>query len=70
MANSIDPDKATHNELPHLDLHCLQIQLGFFFALKGLNYITIHVYATEGSDFTFSLIKQLTEIYRHVLTVF
>ena len=23
FANSIDPDEAAHNELPHLDLHCL-----------------------------------------------
>ena len=21
--NSIDPDEAAHNELPHIDLHCL-----------------------------------------------
>ena len=21
--NSVDPDEAAHNELPHLDLHCL-----------------------------------------------
>ena len=23
FANSIDPDEAAHNELPHLELHCL-----------------------------------------------
>ena len=23
FANSVDPDEATHNESPHLDLHCL-----------------------------------------------
>ena len=25
FANSIDPDEATHNELPDLDLHCLPL---------------------------------------------
>ena len=25
--NSVDPDEMTHYEPPHLDLHCLQIQL-------------------------------------------
>ena len=23
FANSVDPDEAAHNELPHPDLHCL-----------------------------------------------
>ena len=23
FANRVDPDEAAHNELPHLDLHCL-----------------------------------------------
>ena len=27
IANSIDPDQAAHNELPHLDLHCLPSSL-------------------------------------------
>ena len=27
FANSIDPDEAAHNELPHLDLHCLPSSL-------------------------------------------
>ena len=26
----VDPDKRAHHELPHLDLHCLQIQLPVF----------------------------------------
>ena len=32
-AKSVDPD-AAHYELPHLDLHCLQIQFHFW-RLKG-----------------------------------
>ena len=27
FANSIDQDEAAHNELPHLDLHCLPSSL-------------------------------------------
>ena len=31
MANSIETDEAAHFELPHVALHCLQIQLFFSF---------------------------------------
>ena len=27
MTNSVDPDEVAHDEPPHQDLHCLQIQL-------------------------------------------
>ena len=27
---SVDPDEVAHNEPPHLDLHCLHIQLHVF----------------------------------------
>ena len=27
FANSVDPDEVAHNELPHLDLHCLPSSL-------------------------------------------
>ena len=27
VANNLDPDEVAHHEPPHLDLHCLQIQL-------------------------------------------
>ena len=27
FANSVDPDEATHNQPPHLDLHCLSSSL-------------------------------------------
>ena len=27
VANNLDPDDVAHYEPPHLDLHCLQIQL-------------------------------------------
>ena len=41
-ANSVDPDEVAHNEPPHLDLRCLQIQLfKFFDALRGLRYIIL-----------------------------
>ena len=30
MANSVDPDEATHYELPHLDLHDLHINNSLF----------------------------------------
>ena len=29
-AKNVDPDGAAHNELPHLDLHCLHCSLGIF----------------------------------------
>ena len=32
MANSVDQDEAAHDELPHLDLHCLWIQEFSFLA--------------------------------------
>ena len=27
FANRVDPDEAAHNELPHLDIHCLLTSL-------------------------------------------
>ena len=33
---SVVLDEVAHHELPHLDLHCLQIQLLLFVALKVL----------------------------------
>ena len=30
LTNSVDPDEAAHNELPHRDLCCLQIELHVF----------------------------------------
>ena len=33
-ANSVDPDKAVHYEMPHQDLCCLLVQLYSFLALK------------------------------------
>ena len=35
-ANSVDPDEAAHFELPHLDLHYLQIHLFLFLVIKVL----------------------------------
>ena len=35
-ANSADPDEAAHDEVPHLNLHCLQIQLFFIFDILRL----------------------------------
>ena len=29
FANSVDPEEMAHNELPHLDLHCLPSGLSF-----------------------------------------
>ena len=44
-ANSSNPDKAAHSELPHLDLHCLQIQLFILFGawsgIKDLRQLPI-----------------------------
>ena len=37
MANSVGPDEAAHYELPHLGLHCLQIQPFSFLLLGALN---------------------------------
>ena len=34
-ANSVDPDEVAHNEPPHLDLHCWQIQLFCFGCFNG-----------------------------------
>ena len=31
FANSVDSDEVAHYEPPHLDLHCLQIQLHYIF---------------------------------------
>ena len=36
MTNSVEPDEAARNELPHLDLHCLKIQLFLSLVLKEL----------------------------------
>ena len=38
MANNVDPDEVAHQELPHLDLHCLQIQLVSYFDALGLKH--------------------------------
>ena len=27
---TVTPDESAHHELPHLDLHCLQVELFFF----------------------------------------
>ena len=35
----IHPDEAAHYELPHLDVHYLQIQLLSFLALEGLRCV-------------------------------
>ena len=37
-ANSVDPDEAAHYELPHLDLHCLQIEIFSVLVLYDLIY--------------------------------
>ena len=33
-ANRVDPDEVAHDEPPHLDLHCLQIQKFLFLPTK------------------------------------
>ena len=33
-ANSVDSDEVAHYEPPHLDLHCLQIEIFSFLCLK------------------------------------
>ena len=38
-ANSVNPDVAAHNELPHLDLLCLQLSVVFSFGAIGVNKI-------------------------------
>ena len=38
-ANCADPDKAAHYELPHLDLHSLQIQLVSFLMRSSINEV-------------------------------
>ena len=38
FANSVDPDEAAHNELPHLGLHCLQSQQFWFYNICPLVY--------------------------------
>ena len=45
MANSLDPDEAAHNELPHLGLHCLPNQVIAFVVLQGLK-ITLYTVCT------------------------
>ena len=35
-SNSVDPDEVAHFDLPHLDLHCLEIQLFKFLVLYML----------------------------------
>ena len=40
-ANRDDQDEAAHNELPHLDLHCLEIRLFHFLMLQGLTIMKI-----------------------------
>ena len=40
FANSVYPDEVAHYEPPHLDIHCLQIQLSsgsLLFSLQSLN---------------------------------
>ena len=37
-ANSVDPDEVAHNEPPHLDLHCLQIQIFSFLEFKAFKF--------------------------------
>ena len=53
--NSVDPDKAAHNELPHLDLHCLQIRLFFFLNLLCVNK-KLSVLITKFSLFSIALL--------------
>ena len=50
MANSVDPDEAAHNELPHQDLLILQIQVFLFLVLQGLDYI-FNLYNLTPLDF-------------------
>ena len=51
FANSVDPDEAAHNELPHLDLHCfptslwilntIQLNNVSFFNFADLNFLSL-----------------------------
>ena len=38
--NSVDLDEMAHNEPPHQELHCLQIQLSLSLVLKELKSLT------------------------------
>ena len=38
MANSVDLDEVAHNEPPHQDLRCMQIQLFSSLVVKELNH--------------------------------
>ena len=47
-ANSVDPDEVAHDEPPHLDLHCFQIQLHVFsflmlLVLMMFIYVSFHM---------------------------
>ena len=47
-AVSVDSDEVAHDEPPHLNLHCLQIQLFSYLELKGLNGLHAKdLYATK-----------------------
>ena len=44
--NSAGPDEVAHNEPPHLDLHCLQIQL---FSVLVLSMLRFEIYTVVGN---------------------
>ena len=46
-ANRIDSDEAAHHELPHLNLHCLQIQLFSFLGTALSESLFSALYATD-----------------------
>ena len=40
LANIVDPDEVAHNEPPHLNLRCLQVQPFHFRRLRVFNFLS------------------------------
>ena len=62
-ANSVDPDEVAHDEPPHLDLHCLQIQLYFISVCSFLRLLHSEQPKLYGVSTVLSAIKLKVKIF-------
>ena len=68
LANITDLDEAAHNELPHLDLHCLPASIFFFFLILNIIYLICNSFIFNSIFFLFNFFNFAVAIF--VVSVF
>lgn len=62
--NRVDPEEMAHHQMPHLDLHCIQLQLFYFwcFMEKGLTCLHPLISKMVSSLFDFGIVDLICPI--------